>query len=195
MDFSKMKFLARDIIPCWYEMAWRGWNGEEPAILLRLHNDFVRSIKPIPEAAPVVREFKEKFFDTLFDTFAGSFDGEFFGFNRAFRRRGETGEFVEYIVPIPVIKKPTGKTCPECDGTKEDRVVEDRECLFCDGTGREHRIDWRLAYSISASFTIFTAISEYPEIETSSLTPQLLTFHTITLSGQHGGPRILPDQP
>ncbi len=182
------KWLKRDIIPCWYELGWRAWqNDETPAIFLRVHKDFVRSIKAIPETAPLVTTLRAEFFNTLFDTFSGSFEQDFFGFNKVFERVGEVEEFVEFLIRIPVIDKPTGRKCPECQGTKKDQFLEDRECFHCNGTGKESQIDWRLAYSISASFTVFTTLSKYSEVETSCRLPQLLTFHTITVRDMHSG--------
>ena len=182
------KWLERDIIPCWYELGWKAWrNDETPAIFLRVHKDFVRSIKTIPETAPLVTTLRGEFFNTLFDTFSGSLEKDFFGFNKVFERVGEVGEFIEFLIRIPVINKPTRRKCPECRGTKKNQFLEGQKCFHCEGKGKEYQIDWRLAYSVSASFTVFTALSEYSEIETSCRLPQLLTFRTITVRNMHGG--------
>lgn len=177
------KWLNRDVIPCWYEMVWRGWEGELPAIILRVHNDFVQSMEPIPDEAPAIAGFKQQF---GFAEFCGSFSGNF-GFNNSFKRQGEKDGFLEFLVDIPVINKLTGKKCPECRGKRRNPRFTDMECFHCNGTGKEHEMDWKTAYAISASFTLFTAISQYPQIETSCPLPQLLTLYTITRQDMHGG--------
>lgn len=37
------KILTQDDIPCWYEISWR---KSIPAIVLRVHQDFIKNTKP-----------------------------------------------------------------------------------------------------------------------------------------------------
>ena len=176
-----IKMITQESIPCWYELSWR---GRKPAILLKVHKDFIASIKPISEDAYIVKSLKEEF---KFKSFVGSFGGNF-GFDNAFIRAGEKGNFVEFVVKIPRVKKWTNEKCSNCQGSgKEMFVGSRRDCLYCEGTGEERVFDWQPAYAISASFTVFTGLTRFPKIETSAPFPQLLTVKTITGREQHGG--------
>lgn len=175
---SDIKLLTRENIPCWYELSWR---KTKPAIILRLHEDFIRNTDSILDEAPIVVSLKEEF---KFDNFIGTFDGNF-GFDNAFICRGRKGEFVEFVVEIPKIKNYTGK-CKECNGTGEDKELG-MNCFHCNGKGKEYEFNWKLAYTISASFTVFSTFLRFPEKETSSSLIQLMTVQTITQQSMHGG--------
>jgi len=178
-----IKLLTRENIPCWYELSWR---QKKPAIILKIHKDFIASIKPIRirEDAPIVKTLKEQF---KFESFAGNFNGNY-GFDNAFVRVGKRGNFVEFVVKIPKVKKWTGEICGDCNGSGKQKFLDlRRDCFHCEGTGKECIFDWQPAYAISASFTIFTTLARFPGIETSEPFPQLITVNTITGSDMHGG--------
>ncbi|MCK4783836.1 MAG: hypothetical protein KAV87_08815 [Desulfobacteraceae bacterium] len=175
LDF---KLLTQDNIPCWYELSWR---AEEPAIVLRVHKDFIKNTKIVSDEAPIVSQSKEEF---GFKDFVGNFDGDF-GFDKAFIRHGETEEFVEFLVKIPRVKKETGKKCSYCQGSGRDERL-DNKCISCDGKGKEYIYDWQPAYSISASLAVFSRLSEYPEKETSSNFLQLLIVTSAAKGGLSG---------
>jgi hypothetical protein len=172
----EIKLLIRENIPCWYELSWR---AVEPAIILRVHRDFIKNTGPIPDNQWMVADLKQKLGST---NFIGNFEGNF-GFDDAFFRVGEIEEFTNFEVPIPLIRKERG-VCRECKGSGKD---EFGDCLRCMGEGKEYSFDWKSAYAISASFTAFSMWSRFPEKETSSLLPQLMTVQTITHEGSHGG--------
>lgn len=175
---KEIKLLTRENIACWYELSWR---KTKPAIILRVHKDFIKGSKIIPDDNWMVVDLKKQF---SFSSFIGDFDGNF-GFDSVFIRRGEKGEFVEFIVKIPRIKKYIGK-CEHCDGSGRNKDLGMR-CLYCGGEGKGYSYDWKLVYTISASFTVFFMSSQFPEKETSSSLLQLITVRTITESGSHGG--------
>lgn len=176
-----MKLITEENIPCWYELSWR---EKEPAILLRVHKDLLRDTRVIFSQAPIIKGLKEEF---GFTDFIGNFN-EDFGFDGAFNRHKETEEFVEFLIKIPIVKKETDKNCPYCKGSGQDTLLDfERECLYCEGTGKEHLYDWKPAYTISASFTVFSCLSRHPKKETSATFPQLLTITTITTRELHGG--------
>lgn len=176
-----IKMITRENIPCWYELSWQ---KEPPAIRLRVHRDFIGSVKPIFEEAPIVIDLKEEF---KFKRFIGSFDGNF-GFDNAFIRRGEKERFIEFIVNIPEVKKWTDEICGNCKGTGKEKFVDfERECLFCEGRGKKYLLNWQPAYAISASFTVFTTLAQFPQIKTSAPFPQLMTIKTVTARGHYGG--------
>lgn len=176
---KEIKILIRENIPCWYELSWR---KTKPAVILRVHKDFIKNAESIPDENPWTADLKEKF---KFANFVGSLNGNF-GFDNAFVRRGERKEFVEFVVEIPRIKQKTGKSCPHCNGSGRDDLLE-RKCDWCRGTGIEHINDWKPVYAVSASFTVFFTFSFHPEEETSSSLIQLMTVRTITRGDMHGG--------
>lgn len=165
-----MKRLYADNMPCWYELSWQ---KIKPAIILRIHKDFIKSIKPIRQNAPIVIRLKKDF---GFKKFIGNFDKSF-GFYDAFIRSKETKEFIEFLIKIPKIKHEKG-ACKDCNGSGENDFGE--MCFSCGGEGIEYTNKWKLANAISASFTVFPSSSCFSEKETSSSLLQLLTISTIT---------------
>lgn len=173
-----IKIVIRENIPCWYELSFRETG---PAIILRVHKDFIESIKLVPNNDWRVVDFLKQF---KFNEFVGSFDGNF-GFDNAFIREGQKGEFTEFVVEIPKVRKKTGRVCKYCKGSGKDDYSDG--CLSCDGKGEEYIYDWNKAQAISASFTVFFDFSRFPKFETSSSVTQLMTMQTITLKESHGG--------
>jgi len=176
------KTITLDYIPCWYELSWQ---EKEPAIILRIHKEFIieaeKLIKP-NSPIPIAIDFKNEF---GFKEFCHDLRGNF-GFDNSFEPNGEKGDFVELLAKIPKIEKESGKKCQMCKGTKKDPNLGD-ECLYCKGSGKDFIRDWQPAFALSASFTIFSVLAMYPETETSSKIPQLLTVETMTREGMHGG--------
>lgn len=174
---GEIKLLTRENIPCWYELSFQNLN---PAVIaLRVHNDFIKNAKPIPDNQWMVAGLKQEF---GFTNFVGNFEGNF-GFDGAFFRAGEIEEFAKFEVPIPLIRKERG-ICRECKGLGKD---EFGDCLWCMGEGKEYSLDWKPAHAISASFTVFSMWSRFPKKETSCPLPQLMTVQTITQAESHGG--------
>jgi len=176
---KEIKMLTYERIPCWYELSFR---KEESAILLKIHKDFVADAEPIKETAPIVAGFMDDF---KFSKFSGSLDGNI-GFDNCFIFGGVKEDFAEFSVNIPLIKKYSGKKCEDCKGSGKDRLRDD-ECLRCGGTGKEWFYDWKLAFTVSASFTTIFCWMRFPKKETSSRFPQLMTVFTITEDDMHGG--------
>lgn len=175
-----MKLLTCENIPCWYELSWR---AEPPTIVLRLHRDFIAGAKVISLEELIVREFMKEF---RFTNWNGDLTRNW-GFEDAFVRQGEKEEFVEFWVNIPKVKWRTAEPCERCDGTGKDPHFEDEKCFSCDGSGKAYAMDWKIAYAISASFTAFSNLVNYPEQETRAAVPQLLTVQTVTRQESHGG--------
>ena len=104
------KTVVRDTIPCLYEI---GWQANPPAILLRVHQDFIKNNTLVanPEL-PIIKSLQKEF---GFKKFCGDLNGHF-GFDDAFVHQGEKNDFTEYLILLPKIKKETGKKCPDCRG-------------------------------------------------------------------------------
>lgn len=191
------KWIIRENVPCWYELSWR---EKEPAIILRVHQDFIDSIPAVTSENFMVASFMKSF---KFQRFSGDWQ-EKFGFDDGvfeYQGKQENG-FLEYAISIPRIKIITEKPCKECNGTGKDlhwqeRFQEEIKCHHCSGSGFELDYNWPLARAVSASFTIFFILSRYPEIETSAPFPQLMAIDTMTgtdmwHSGSLGGEFSIP---
>ncbi|MCX6760514.1 MAG: hypothetical protein NTZ84_00170 [Candidatus Nealsonbacteria bacterium] len=179
-----MSLRERDM-PCWYELSWR---EKETAILLRVHKDFIATIERLVSGKPDL-----PLFDIIaglrgslgFEKFTLSFN-ENFGFNDAFLHVGEKDGFAEFLIKIPEVQKYTDEICPECKGSGNDKHFNG-ECSWCHGKGKHLVFDWKSAYAISASFTVFSMLARFPDIKTSSNMSQLLTIETKTNKEMHGG--------
>lgn len=141
------------------------------------------TLKPVQINAPIVESLRQEF---KFSSFDGGFD-KGFGFEGVVKRHRDRNGFAEFHVLIPRVKVKTDKKCDNCKGTGRDRNTARGECLYCDGYGIKHDYKWHEVRAISASLTVLFSLIDYTDIETRSKSRQLLTVHTITDRGQHGG--------
>jgi len=174
-----IKMITRKNIPCWYELSWR---SKTPAIILRIHRDFLKEIKIDFQNAPIVKSLMNGF---EFAEFSGDFEQDI-GFNKVFKHGKEKDGFISFAAKIPKIKKLTDRKCWQCGGSGKDDL-RDMECLLCDGKGRDYIMDWHLAEAISASFSVLFMVLSFCEKDTSAPFPQLMTVETITRRDSHGG--------
>lgn len=184
---EKIKTVLRDIMPCWYELSWR---RTTPAIVFRAHQDFLNGVKKINLVeAPGVWGFQQEF---GFNDFDGNFESDYFGFEKTFRKmkRVKGDEFVNFLVEIPVVKKETEIKCDICKGTGKNDCP-DVKCLMCNGRGKKYKYDWKTAYAVSATFTLFFQLTRFfqHKQETNSSLPQLMIINTIIKRDTmgHGG--------
>jgi hypothetical protein len=175
-DFVNITFSDS---PCWHELSWQ---EKEPAIILRIHEDFIKSIDFNLQDSMQVKSLKE---DLKLPDFSDNFD-EDFGFDKVFKHIGKKDGFVEFLVKIPQVKIITGKKCPECGGSGKNKEI-DLECHYCNGTGKEEILDWSLIYKISATFSAISPLMSFYRKGSSVFFPQLLTVYTITKKDMHGG--------
>lgn len=166
------KDIIHQNIPCWYELSWR---KTQPAIILRIHNDFTREIREISPNAPIVEGFMQMF---KFTNFIGDLTDDF-GFDKTLKHRREKNGFLELVAEIPKVERLTNKKCHSCNGSGRD-IYRNGDCLFCEGTGKEYALDFHSAEALSASLTILTLLLRLRKEETSVSFPQLLTVETIT---------------
>lgn len=177
---TEFKCITEENIPSWYELSWQ---EKKPAIILRIHKDFVKNLDVKIEESLIVKSLIEDF---SFKEFSSDFTRDI-GFDKVFKHAGEKNGFVEFLIKIPKVKKRTNEKCSHCKGTGYDQDL-DRECFSCEGTGKDYILDWYPAEAISASFTVFTTPLNWKcETDTSANFPQLLTVNTITREGMHGG--------
>jgi len=165
--------------PCWFELSWQ---EKEPAIILKIHEDFIKSIDFNFQDTPRIKELKK---ELVLPDFSGNFD-EDFGFDKVFKNIGKKEGFISFLIKIPQVKITTGKKCPVCKGSGQNKDV-DLECHHCDGTGKEEILDWSLIYKISATFSAISPLMSFYRKGSSASFPQLLTVYTITKEDMHGG--------
>jgi len=179
---DRIKNIICDVLPCWYEFSWR--EILPPAIILRVHKDFIEETRErkINFENPMIWGLKQQF---KFESFVGDFDKDF-GFNGVFLRKGEAGEFIEFIIPIPKVKKEGGH-CDSCGGSGKNEELLHGECLMCFGSGKKYVYNWKTPRAISASLNIFSTLASFPERETQAKFPQLMTVNVATREGMHGG--------
>ncbi len=172
----KFRLITEEVIPCWYELSWQ---ENLPAIILRIHHDFLKELRIDFQNAPIVKSLMKTF---KFGKFGDNFETDI-GFNMIFKRQGEQNGFVSFGAQIPEVERLTGQNCPECGGLGRDRDI-DMECFTCRGKGKQFIIDWSLADTISASFTVFLRTLSNCEKDTSALFPQLMIVETVTTVGR-----------
>ncbi len=172
-----IRLINFESLPCWYELSWQKLGT---MILLRVHEDFIKHAGNIPADYSLVAELQQNF---SFVSFAGSFDKDF-GFSRSFIRREKNNGFVTFAIPVPLVRKLTGKPCEICGDIYD---VRKGLCLFCGGVGKGHTLDWPTAFAISASFTVFFSWAQLFQKITSAKRTQLFTVETAARSGMNGG--------
>lgn len=92
-----MKTLIQENIPCWYELRF----SKEPAIILRIHQDYICGLKRLACKIDELPLFK------LFDArekFKCDFDNDF-GFGGVLKLKRKTDSFSEFAIEIPKIAK------------------------------------------------------------------------------------------
>ena len=94
----KIRMIYRDLIPCWYELSWQ---EKPPAIILRIHQDFIRENKEVFDDIPLFISLKKDF---KFRSFAGNFDSDF-GFEKAFRRREKKANSLNFWARFRFLEK------------------------------------------------------------------------------------------
>lgn len=144
-----MKLMQYDRISRKYHLFW---SQNQNSIVIQIHKDCARFVKPIPVNSPWVRAMsKTHDADGLFDSFCGDLSGEFFGFNQLIRKTCQSGDLIEFSVPVPEVKKEVG-VCGECGGVgKRDELDV---FFYCKGSGRRYVYDWRTAYLTTSSLAI-----------------------------------------
>jgi len=173
-----IKLVLHENIPCWYEISWQ---ETPPALILKIHKEFIDSTEHDFTQAPIIKHFKS---ELNLPEFEDDFNKNI-GFGGIFKYKGEKDNFIEFLIEVPQVKKYPGTKCKECGGTgwNEER---DMRCFYCEG-GKKWTMDWKDATKISATFTVLTSWLMYPQINTSCFYYQMMTVQTITQNNIHGG--------
>ena len=95
----KIPNIQKENVPCWYELSW---DSSKESIVLRVHEDFVKSNGNISGEAPIIWGMKE---EHGFNRFEGNFSGKNFGFDKSLINRGLNKGFFEMETKLPVLRK------------------------------------------------------------------------------------------
>lgn len=182
-----MDIITQINIPRWYGLSW---NAENATIVISVHRMLESLLKrSLTPDTPIISTMKEEF---GFATFHRDF-----GFDGALMPAGDD-KWIRFSAMLPVIFHLLGESCVVCGGSGKDEFSPDRDCLHCEGTKKEHIFDWLPAYALSASLNVLFCLLEYPEIQTISNLPQLMTVQLATghgmgasaLSGMYSVPLV-----
>ncbi len=53
-----IKIITRETIPCWYELSWQ---AKPPALILRIHRDFLKGMNINLQKAPIIKSYLKEF--------------------------------------------------------------------------------------------------------------------------------------
>jgi len=162
-----IKMLRRENVPCWSEFSWVPvipFRRKTPTIILRVHKN-LQSLFPAGGIAPVQEEFDfRQGEESLIRTVQG---------------------FINLLIPLPKVKKPTGLPCKECEGAGQR---DEMDCLYCEGEGQVMELDLTEVNRISEKLALLTRLLRYPpEQDTPSDLPQLLVVETMFREDMGGG--------
>src|SRR3989344_1823458 len=88
-----MKLMQYDRIARKYHLLW---HSNQKSIIVQIHNDCVKSFKPVSIDSPWVRAMSQTHdADGLLDSFWGDLACFFFGSNRPIKRTGKSGDYFE----------------------------------------------------------------------------------------------------
>lgn len=171
--------ITRKNAPCWYEI---GLNKSTGAFVLRVHKDFVKGMRAVPENLGAITAIKKEYGFSIFHGSIG-FRDEYFGFDKSFLNKGIINEFFELEAELPsIIKK--GNKCSNCnDGKKQSG----ERCLYCEGCGFIIKCDWEKSFSISASLSMFFSLVNFPEYVIDYDRNQLIAVQSMAEKTAHGG--------
>ena len=158
--------------PCWFELSFQ---KKGPAIILKVHEDFVNQNPAVPTDSPLVQSYIKEF---NLSEFYGDFKNNF-GFKEAkFKNLGIKNNFYEYLVKIPKVRTITKKVCSSCRGTKVDIIDKELKCRACNGTGKQYENKWQKIKATCLGLNVFFSFSYMIEKRTSCPLPQLMLIDT-----------------
>lgn len=163
--------MTREKVPCLYELSFK--KGDPPVLVFRIHNDFLKENNDRSPTERVLEYMKKEHNLGEFLPFGG----EYFGFDKALKKGKTEGEFTEFNIEIPILRKETANACTHCEGEGWDKDLQ-RPCSWCDGCKHEILYDWKSLISISASLHLLTSMTEIFDKKTSAKKHQLLTFQS-----------------
>ncbi|MDO8579839.1 MAG: hypothetical protein Q7R72_03150 [bacterium] len=181
-----MKLMQYEHISRKYHLLW---SQIQKAIIIKIHRDCIRSAKPVLISSPWFKVVsKQHDVDGLMDSFSGDLSSDSFGFSSegraSIQKLREIGDYVDFLVPIPQIKKELNFVCEECGGSGKREEFDDT-CRHCVGSGKRHIYDWKTGYLTTSSLGLLFDILDGCD-ETSAREHQHVTLYMLAQHGQHG---------
>jgi hypothetical protein len=177
LDFD----IKREMVPCIYELLYI--KGDPPVLQMKIHNDFLEANKGLSPVQEVLEDMRKEHNLGEFMPFGN----EYFGFEKSLKKGKTEGDFTEFNIEIPILRKPTSEICKHCNGTGENKDLE-MVCSWCEGGTFGIFYDWRSLSAVSASLHILTSMTEIFEKKTSAKSCQLLSLQVYCGKGTGGFP-------
>jgi hypothetical protein len=165
------KILTQENLPWWTRLAWK---ADPATVRIVVHRDVVESLYSIPENSMIIQQFSD------YGDFSGTPEGGW-GFERCLRQKVfSTNPFVLFDAVLPRVKVIAEEPCTRCNGTGENQEMSNR-CLHCEN-GHPVSYEWQDIMRLSASVSVLaeTVCRLPPQRDTSAITPQMLSFETVT---------------
>ncbi len=178
------KVLVLENMNCWYKVRW---DKERCGVVISVHHEFLLQMEDVLRRSKIVAIIADEIGLTgqLFAPWSSDVRSQAFGFGGAIISLGKQGDFYEYAVPYPKVKKVTSEACVECGGTGRDNE-RDSDCFHCE-KGKKYVYDWHEGYRIGGSLVLLMHALEFPDSETTSGDYQLAEIQLIIGgAGRHG---------
>ncbi len=169
------KSLLFNNLPAWYNILW---GSADELFHIEIHEDAIPQLPILKKDMPLMKAIEAElgFGTELFGTFCGNLAQNSFGFNEKIQCVGRRGQFLDFAMKLPSIRKQTHETCEDCSGTGKDENSVDGKCLCCNGQGKKVVCDWREARLANVSLALLLYILNIPpEKDTTSSQLQLAT--------------------
>ncbi|MEI6420166.1 MAG: hypothetical protein WCO30_00905 [bacterium] len=180
-----MKILHYEDIPRWYTLTI---DNETGFPCIKIADDVLAKL-PGPHRPEVIVCFSKDLAINLEDfPFYEGPTAETFGFGQSLKKIGRTDGQTTFRLELPIIRQLTDNVCPQCRGKRLGK--HERHHCYCNGSGKESKVDWEKAFALSASVTLLaSALWLAQETERTQLSDkkQLLTLNLIVERGTHGG--------
>ena len=157
-------------VSAYYKLSW---NEENNSFVLSIHEDYIKENASgicLSARASMIEGIAKSF---NLNEFVYKPDTEI-GYSGVLKLKSKSDQFFNYEVSIPSLYKEIGE-CRYC----ESRMLNDpdSDCLFCDNTRVESKIDQTILYPINASLVvIFSYLHHYDEYAHSCDDLQLISF-------------------
>jgi|GEM_PF-1995085 len=163
---KEIKVLTLENIACWYKLRW---DSNRCGVVFSIHKSAVAWVEDRLRRSRLVTMIEQECgLNDLFNSFNPNLqEGKSCGFGGAIEPIDPRGDFFEFVVPYPQVRKQTGRVCVECSGTGENQLY-DGGCFHCRKTGREYVYDWHEGYRVSASVALLFNTLQFPDEETLS---------------------------
>jgi hypothetical protein len=160
------------------------WDQKRFSLIIRIHKDCVRTAEKVPSNNRFVQHICK--INNFNCEFFGDLEKDQYGFGGLIKKDGEIGDYLDFLVPLPVVVKRTEMDCESCNGSGEDENTGMQKCYRCHA-GKKLDYDWRTAYMTTASLGfLFHLVLPLTEETTAEEPQHILIDGPMAEPGQHG---------